>query len=304
MMTTSQFPDLIDLRVTKIHDDEYEQLYTMDNPVDILYGVETISNAYDIESQVGGLGDIPEFTGNIGYDDAAQGYDTQFNVKEFSGGIKAQRLLLKTDRLKVIEGKAQALGEAGMRSICKDAMSVFINASTQAMPGPGGAGDGLSLGNNAHTSAYPGAAYTFDNLHTTAFSVVQLETLRQAGLRIRNDRNEITPILYDTIICPPELEGAVNEVVGSPGKPGSGNNDINFQAGKWKVYSSPWLTSSTDWFVASSKHMRKWLLWKWLERPDFSRDSEFDTHARKWAVYYSYAKGWVDWRFVQVSDVA
>ena len=299
--TTSQFGDLLDMRVTKVYDDEYEQLFNQDNPLDILYKVEDTKRAYDIETQVGAFGDIGQFTGTIGYDEVYQGYDTQYNVVEFAGGFKAQRLLIDTDQFNVIEDKAKALGEAAWRSIAKDAMNTFINSFTVAMPGPGGTGDALSLCNNSHTST--AVTNTFDNLYTTALSATQVETIRQAFMRTRNDRNDIISIIPDLLVVPPELQQTAYEIIASSGKVDTANNNANFLMGKYKVYSSPWLTSSTDWFMVSTAHMKRWLKWKWLTKPEFGRDVDFDTLLRKYYVYFARAKGWSDWRFIIGSDV-
>jgi len=295
--TSSMMPDLLDVRITKIYDNEYDMLVGQDNPVSILYGEEELKRAYDIESQIGGFGDIAQFSGSIQYDDVYQGYRTQYNKVEFAGGFKVERFLLDNDQFDVIKSKAEGLSEAAYRTQAKDAISTFTNAFTTPMPGPGGVGDGLPLCSASHTSNVPGVA-VMSNRVVLPFSDTAVETVRQMFIRTRNDRGEIVSIIPDLLIVGPELEEQAYELISSVGKVNLLVNNKNFHEGKYDLYVCPWLTSSTDWFFVSTRHMKKWLKWKWGIKPEFGRDSEFDTYLRKYSVYYTRAKGWSDWRFI------
>lgn len=305
MLTTSRFPDALDTRIMGVFDKDLDDLSTLDKPLETLFEQKESNKAYEIMSTIGALPDISQFTGIRRYGDVTQGYDTQLNQVQFAGGMMFERLLKDTMQYGTIDDLAQALSEATWRTIAKDAISIFTDAFTVAGPnitGTGGNFDALSLCNSAHTTNVPGGT-TFSNTGTTAISATQIETERQNGMLTRNDINEISPILFDLIIGGPGIEETAYEVINSMGKVQTANNNRNFHYGKYNLYISPFFGTSTDWFFVSTRHMRKWLKWFWLTRPEFKRDSEFDSLVFKYGVYWARSKGWTEWRWLRGNNL-
>ena len=50
--------------------------------VDSLYGIEKSNKAVEYDLGIGGMGDLEEFTGTIGYGDFSQQYKTSYTHRE------------------------------------------------------------------------------------------------------------------------------------------------------------------------------------------------------------------------------
>jgi hypothetical protein len=61
---------------------------------DNLYGVETSSKHVEYDLGIGGMGDLEEFTGTIGYGDFSQQYRVSYTHREWCKGIKIERKLV------------------------------------------------------------------------------------------------------------------------------------------------------------------------------------------------------------------
>ncbi len=59
-----------------------------------LFGIEKSTKAVEYDLGIGGLGDLEEFTGTIGYGDFAQQYRTSYTHREWCKGIKIERKLV------------------------------------------------------------------------------------------------------------------------------------------------------------------------------------------------------------------
>ena len=88
--SSGNFADLIDKRVTKLFYDEYNQLPSR---ISDLYMMEKSNDSFERWSEVGSVGDFPEFAGTVSYVSQSQGYDTTATHLEFSSGIQIERKL-------------------------------------------------------------------------------------------------------------------------------------------------------------------------------------------------------------------
>ena len=70
---TENFGDLLDARVRKIYDKEYEE-NVKESMVPMLFGMNSSKRNYEIVSGVGGMSDLQDFDGQISYDTVGQLY--------------------------------------------------------------------------------------------------------------------------------------------------------------------------------------------------------------------------------------
>jgi phage major head subunit gpT-like protein len=134
-------------------------------------------------------------------------------------------------------------------------------------------------------------------------AVVATRKLMRGFLNDKGDKIRINP---NTLLVPMELEDTAWTIVNSMNKPGTANNDGNFnRALGWNVVVWDYLTDSNNWFMMDSRYMKLFLNWFNRINIEFAMDptSDFNLVAR-YRGYMRYSYGWSDWRFVYGHEVA
>lgn len=99
---TENFGDLLDSRVKKIYDKEFEE-NIKESMVPMLFGIESSTKNYEIVSGVGGMSDLQDFDGTISYDSVGQLYDKTFSFPEKALGFKVERKLYDDDLFGIMD---------------------------------------------------------------------------------------------------------------------------------------------------------------------------------------------------------
>ena len=295
---TENFGDLLDARMRRIYDKEYEENVN-ESMVPMLLGMETSNRNYEIVSGVGGMGDIGDFDGTISYDSFGQLYDKTFTFPEKAGGFKVERKLYDDDMFGIMDRRPWQMAVATARTREKSGASLF-NGAFVGTDGP----DSVSLCNASHPYS-PDDATTQSNAGSTALAPAAVEATRRIGhTSIFNDRGELMLCNYDTILCTVNNEETAWEIIESKGKVDTANNNRNFHYGRYKLAVWDRLTDSNNWFMLDSKLAKMFLLWWDRVKPDLGYDRDFDTLVAKWSVYMRYTVGWADWRPIYGHNVA
>lgn len=292
MYAESNWPDLLEPGLRKIFSDAWwvEQLQAI---APILFNIQDSMKAQEHDLEDADVADFAPFTGSVPYDDAGEGYKTNYVHQQFARGMKIERTLVDDDLYRVIARRPQKLGLAAFRKRETDAASVFNNAFNSGFTG----GDSLSLCNSAHTSNNGGPNQS--NTGTTALSPTEVDTARIAMKGFLSNRGSYLNIQPDMLIVPMQLETYAYEIINANGKVDTASNNPNFHRGRYKlVVWDNYLTSSTRWFMVDSRLMKEFLLWFDRIKPEFYKDSEFDTLVAKFAGYMRYSYGWSDWRWI------
>jgi phage major head subunit gpT-like protein len=157
--------------------------------------------------------------------------------------------------------------------------------------------DGLALASTAHTSK-TGKAGNQSNYFTNApLTAVSLKQAEEAFNNFVTDIGEKANVFGDTLFVPFELRDEAWELVGSEGKLGTNNNDINSFYGKYNVIVSRWLNPG-QWFLIDSSYMKKCLYW--LNRKDLETKSQVDFNTDNWMIksYARWSQGFTDWKWL------
>ena len=246
---SENFSDLLEPGLRKIFTDQYNQIPEM---YQSLYNVNTTDKPYEKDSSVGAFGDMEVFTGTIGYDEVYQGYDVKYEFAEFAKGFKVERKLYDDDMYNIINRKPAGLALAAKRTKEKYAASLFNDAFT-------GSGsitisgltiltntEALSLCNTAHTST--ASTTTQGNYGTSALSATAVEATRILGAGLKDDRDNLISVTYDTILVPRALEETAWVIINTTGKVDSAENNKNFHYGKYKLAVWDSLSDTNNWF--------------------------------------------------------
>lgn len=250
--------------------------------------------------ELGDVGEMPEFEGDLDFDDISQGYKMTIDQKEFAKGMKIQRKFVRTDQLDVVESLPKMHGLAARRRIASDVFSIFNEAFGTALTTI----DGLQLCSASHTSNQDGVSTTQANRGTAAFGAVALEAARIAMKAFMTNRDNLFEVMPDMIIVPRALEEAGFEVIKSSGKVDTANNNRNFHMGRYKMLVSDWLDDTNNWFLVDSELMKQMTVWNDVDKLEFGQAEDFDGLVAKYRAYMFYGVGTRDWRWVYGSEVA
>ncbi len=300
---SGNFGDLLDPRFQKIFNDRYNQLedklgtfFTMvsDSPTKADYRT----------SQMGTLGDVPEFTGTVIYDDSHQGYDGTITPKEYASGYQIERKLFDDDQYGVMDSKPKTLATAFQRTRQKHGAQLFNNifsldstwnTFTEA----------VAICSNSHTTTSGAStAAGYDNLVTSSLTAVALAAARVQMINFRGDRAERISVVPNTLLIPPDLYDLAFEIVESSGKPDTANNNANVHKGKYNVVEWIYLTDVNNWMLIDSTMMKDSLFWFDRVQKQFAQVEDFDTLIAKWRMYARYGHGHNDWRWVLGAQVS
>lgn len=295
--TSTQFGDLLDPRFQKIFYEQYDQLPDM---VPTLYGMTPSNGRADMRwSSVGAFTDWSEFTGTVQYDSISQGYDTTATYIEFASGCQVERKLFDDDQYNVIDKRPQGLAVAAQRTRQKHGARILNNmASVDAYFYTNT--ENVALVSDSHTTTASGVstATGFDNKVTSALSATALSAARIQGERFRDDRGNRMQVDFDELWIPPDLYDTAWEIVNSPGKPDTANNNKNVHSGKYKIKKWNYLTDTNDWSLHDSTMRKMHLHWIDRVKMEFAQAEDIDTLVAKWRGYMRYANAHDDWRWL------
>jgi hypothetical protein len=103
---------------------------------------------------------------------------------------------------------------------------------------------------------HPLRSGTRSNLRVTSpltlanLDLARIQMRQTNGVNHRGNRIQIVP---DTLIVPSALESTAIQLVGSQALPGTAQNDVNPQAGRYQIVVNPYLESSDGWFLAQAR---------------------------------------------------
>jgi phage major head subunit gpT-like protein len=267
---------------------------------DMIFDVKTSSKLTETYLEIGDIGAMNEFTGDLEYQDVSQGYKMTITASELAKGIKIQKKFVLTDQLDVVEQLPKMLGLAARRRMATDVFSIFNNAFTTTHLTI----DGLQLCSSAHTSNQDGISTTQSNRTTTAASPVALETIRQNMKDFMSNTDQMIEVNPDMIICGRALEETFYEIIKSSGKVDTANNNRNFHQGKYKLLVSDWLDDDNNFFVVDSELMKMFNVWNNVAALEFGQAKDFDGFQAKYAAYMFYGYGSRGWHWVSGAEVA
>lgn len=307
MMVRGQFAQLM---APGVHHNFVEWLDTFQRKEEFseVFNVEESSQQFEDEVQYVGFGPMPEKQEgeSVNFTDAVQGGTKRYIHQTFALGCAVSWELLQDDQYKVINQVPRALARSG--SFTKEMVpwNVFNNGFTTMVTT-----DGLSLFNNQHpliggagaTNIAPGitnvisASGTYPNRPATDadLSVTALQLMSNHFERLPDSMG--IPIVFkpSKLIIPPELKFIARELLGSPGKPGTADNDINSLLGEDLSYMiGHYLTSQSAWYVVCEKASHQ-LKFFWRHKPDDDYDDVFRTRSVETIAFMRFSAGATHW---------
>ena len=222
------------------------------------------------------------------------GFKTTFQHSTFAVDLPVQREMIEDNKYAQVADYAGQLGDSAALKRELDAASVFNLCASATRVG----GDAVALCDNSHPLGPNKTGTVQDNLDSLALSSANVETVRLKMMAVTDDVGEIAGVVPDLLLVPPALESTAKIITQSPGKPGTGDNDINPQQGMFRYVVWPYLTSATTWFLVDSIKMKQSLLWFDRVPLGITRKNQDETLWATWTARMRYSFGWRDWRWV------
>jgi hypothetical protein len=245
---------------------------------------DTDDGAYVEYQQMAGLGQVrlkPEGE-PLTYDDPIQGGSIRAIHQAFGLGWICTMEMLADDKYGKIRQVPKEL-MPGLKHVVEQSGANLLNNGFTTVKTV----DGLSLFNTAHPLLGGG---TQSNQHATNsdFSQTALQDMVVMSENYTNERGLKRHVTITDLHIPPELQWVAKKVLNSELEAGTGNNDVNVVKGRVNINTRHYFTSTTAWFLSSSKtnYLRK----IWRMKPQTEAADDFETKG----VKHSLVARWSD----------
>lgn len=267
--------------------DEYDTEY------DQLFDKFTSNKAFEEDVGISSFGlAVQKSEGSpISYDSEKQAFTTRYQHAVFALGFIITREMMEDDQYDVV-GQRKAQGLAFSMRQTKEVIgaNVYNRAFNSSYTG----GDGLSLINSSHVNIKGG---TWSNQIATASDLSEA-ALEQACIDIAgftNDAGLLIAVRPDSLIIPRQLMFEAKRILGTDGRPGTDNNDVNAIKTMGlipQVVTNHFLTDPDAWFIRTNTPHGM----KYFERraDQFDMDNDWDTENAKFKATARYSFGWTD----------
>lgn len=264
--------------------------------------------AYEDVAEFAGLGPMPikgEAVG-VSYQDAIQGGSYRYIHFPYALGCRASFELHEDDQYGLINQVPKALARSGIFTREVQGALIFNNGFTTVLTI-----DGLSLFNSAHpllggpaaTNVAPGIANIISSPGTypnrpnpdVDLSVTGLQLAMNVFRRMIDAQGMPIIMRPRTLVIPPELIYVAIEILGSPNKPYTANNEINaLLRDDLQVFVYSYLTSASAWYLLPDKDGHR-LTYFNRHALDVDYADDFDTRAVKTMSYQRFSFGADNW---------
>lgn len=306
-MTRGQYVQLLTIGLHKIFNQWTDTL--MKNPsYDMVFNKEDSTSMFEDELEFAGTGPMVEKPegDSVFYTDMIQGGVRRYVNFTYALGLRASYELVNDDKYGIIKNGPKALTRSALFTKSVSIWSVINNGFTTTTTT-----DGVSLFNNQHpllggsqaTAVGPGvggvisAAGTYPNRPSVDadLSIVAIQLMLNQYNRLIDGVGIPIEFRPKYLLIPPELEFIAREILGSPQKPYTSDNEINAIVGESLSYmTTPYLTSQSAWFALPEKQNHTL---KYFERTPFfdDYDDDFDTRSVKQIMLGRWAQGVTSW---------
>lgn len=265
---------------------------------------DTYKSTKQFEEDVGissfGLAVVKPEGASVSFDSERQAFITRYQHVVYALGFVITRESMEDDQYAVVgQRKAQGLAYSMRQTKEIVASNVYNRAFSTSYLG----GDGASLIASGAGTASPShplfAGGTATNGPST-WADLSEAALEQAVIDIAaftNDRGLLIAVKPKTLIIPRQLMFEAKRILGSDGRVGTDNNDVNALKNMGLIPETVvnhYLTDTDAWFIRTDaphgmKHFER--------RADaFDMDNDFDTENAKYKATARYSFGWTDWR--------
>jgi phage major head subunit gpT-like protein len=262
-----------------------------------VFNMESSSRSYEEDSEVTGLGKMPEKPEgrSIAYDDPFQADQRKrYTHVAFGLGFRVTEELFNDDLYRIINRMPSALARSARQTQEVESWNIFNNGFTTEQTI-----DGVSLFNTAHPNiARDAGSGPFANRPATEadLAVTSLQAAIENFENTTDDRDLNLMIKPSLMIVAPENKWMARELLNSTKKPHTADNEINaLQDEDLKFMVSHYLTDTDAWFLVGRKADHS-LTYFTRKSVVFDNDDDFDSGDAKFKGSMRFSVGATGWR--------
>lgn len=208
-----------------------------------LFGIESMDREITQWRKLSTLGQLEQVgEGELAPKDAFQQLGGKtFTAVKYAKSIGITDEMVDDARFDMIEGMVRSLGRSAFDTQQLAAMNIFNNAFSSET-----AFDGAPIISQSHSTQI---GMLSNQIASAAdISLAGLKEGEQSFRKLRDERGKRLIIQPKVVLVSEDFRHDALELINSPFKPGSANNDIN-SLGSYKVISSPYLSDADAWFM-------------------------------------------------------
>jgi hypothetical protein len=268
-----------------------------------LFDMEGSSRAYeeDVGTTGFGMGVAKTEGAPISYDEESQAFITRYQHVVYALGFVVTREIYEDDQYDVVgKRRAEALAFSMRQTKETIAANVYNRAFTSTYAG----GDGKEMCATDHPN-FSGGTWSNELATAADLSEASLEQACIDIMKFTNDRGLKISVMPEKLIIPVDLVFEAKRILGSEGRPGTADNDLNAlkSMGKFTdVVANHYLTDTDAWFIRTN--VQNGLKCFQRREMEFGVDNDFDTENAKYKASERYSFGWTDPRAVYGSPGA
>ena len=298
-INTGSFAKALWPGVNKFYGDAYNEYQT---EWDKLFDKQNSSKAFEeiVGGSYFGLAPIKSEGAPISYDSARQGFTSRFNHVVYALGFIITREIYEDDQYDLVgKLKAQSLAFSMRQTKEIVAANVYNRAFSTSYTGGDGASLIASAGSGGSSSHPNVAGGTYTNGPSVAVDLSEA-ALEQAYIDIAgftNDRGLLIKVLPKSLHIPRQLAFEAKRILGSDGRVGTDNNDLNAIKTMGIVpnmYVNHYFTDPDAWFLRTDIQSGTGMILFERRADSFDMDEDFDTENAKYKATGRYSVGWAD----------
>lgn len=264
-----------------------------------LFHMGKSKRARELHQGMGAMGKMQTFNGSVYYDEIDKGYDKEYRHGAKTLGLEIDWRLYEDEEYSEIKKRVSNINYGVYKTLQYDGASVFNNAFNSSYTGP----DSVSLCNSSHHLVSGDDAQS--NTGTDDMSIDAIDTVQTAGMDFKDNRGDVMPVEFDTIICGNYWANTAKKIVGSDKEPFTADNNTNIMK-TLKLVVNPWITGH-KWFMGASRCIKNGDGLNFFMREDprkLQRDSNFNSLTLQWAAVGRWSYGWDNWYCVYGNNAA
>lgn len=286
--------------INKWYGREYDE-HTVEWPE--LFTQESSSRAYeeDVGTTGFGLAQVKPEGQALSYDEETQAYVTRYAHVVYALGFIVTREIYDDDQYDIVgKRRAEALAFSMRQTKEVVAANVYNRAFNSSFLG----GNGIEMC-SAVQNNFSGGTYANELATAADLSEASLEQACIDLMKFTNDRGLKISVMPEKLIIPVDLMFEAKRILGSEGRVGTADNDLNAikNFGKFtNVVVNHYLTDTDAWFIKTNVKNGV----KMFDRRAmaFGIDNDFDTENAKYKASERYSFGWTDPRGIFASPGA
>lgn len=255
--------------------------------------------AYEEDQLIAGLGAVPQKPEGTAtrLDEPIQGGSIRYTHVSYGLEWQVTREMWDDDKYGIMKRVAQDFASGIKQTVESTFANVLINSFTTTTTI-----NGVSLINTAQP-LLGGGTYSNRSATDVAFSVAGLQELTILFERMVNERGLLKLSIPKYVWGAPELQWVMGEVLHSAYAPYKGTNEVNVMQGRFEPQVNPYLTSATQWWMASEKR-DQYLKGYWRTQPMFENQDDFHTKGASYSVFFRFSAGATYWHGLAGSNGA